>query len=153
MFGCFCKICMHWRIVHFIHGFFFLRAVCRRFLQQHEEYRDRLYEVEAPGSWTQRQNIWLNIQLGRYTLCKNVWLKRTKPSISLQYSDNWVFFSVVSLGINEENSRASGDRKTNNGNCSFQKVRTWFFSGKTESLSPIIHNTGSIYLQSTVTKL
>lgn len=56
---------------------FFWRTVCRRFLQQHEEYRDRLYEVEAPGSWTQRRNIWLNIQLGRYTLCKNVWLKGT----------------------------------------------------------------------------
>ncbi|XP_029697775.1 protein FAM169B isoform X3 [Takifugu rubripes] len=67
-------------------------AVCRRFLQQREEYRDRLYEVEAPGSWTQRRNIWLNIQLGCYTLC-----------------------------INEENSRASGDRKKNDGNCSSQE--------------------------------
>ncbi|XP_029697774.1 protein FAM169B isoform X2 [Takifugu rubripes] len=71
---------------------FFLRTVCRRFLQQREEYRDRLYEVEAPGSWTQRRNIWLNIQLGCYTLC-----------------------------INEENSRASGDRKKNDGNCSSQE--------------------------------
>uniref|UniRef100_A0A3B4Y5X4 Family with sequence similarity 169 member B n=1 Tax=Seriola lalandi dorsalis TaxID=1841481 RepID=A0A3B4Y5X4_SERLL len=44
-----------------------MAAVCRRFLQQHEEHRDRLYEVEAPGGWTQRQNIWLNIQLGRYS--------------------------------------------------------------------------------------
>lgn len=43
---------------------FFL--VIRKFLQQHEEHRARLYEVEAPGGWTQRRNIWLNIQLGRY---------------------------------------------------------------------------------------
>ncbi|XP_038130376.1 protein FAM169B [Cyprinodon tularosa] len=42
-------------------------AVIGRFLQQHEEHRERLYEVEAPGGWTQRRNIWLNIQLGRYT--------------------------------------------------------------------------------------
>ncbi|KAK2841819.1 hypothetical protein Q5P01_012019 [Channa striata] len=41
-------------------------AVCMKFLQQHKEYRERLYEVEAPGAWTQRRNIWLNIQLGRY---------------------------------------------------------------------------------------
>uniref|UniRef100_A0A3P8SHW6 Family with sequence similarity 169 member B n=1 Tax=Amphiprion percula TaxID=161767 RepID=A0A3P8SHW6_AMPPE len=34
----------------------------KRFLQQHEEHRERLYEVEAPGGWTQRRNIWLNIQ-------------------------------------------------------------------------------------------
>ncbi|TKS72937.1 hypothetical protein D9C73_007014 [Collichthys lucidus] len=42
--------------------------LCRRFLQRHEDERERLYEVEAPGSWTQRRNIWLNIQLGRYSL-------------------------------------------------------------------------------------
>ncbi|XP_029908617.1 protein FAM169B-like [Myripristis murdjan] len=42
-------------------------AVCKRFLQQHEEHRERLYEVEAPGGWTQRRNIWLSIQLGRYS--------------------------------------------------------------------------------------
>ncbi|XP_026167626.1 protein FAM169B isoform X2 [Mastacembelus armatus] len=39
-------------------------AVCRRFLQQHKEHRERLYEVEAPGGWIQRRNIWLIIQLG-----------------------------------------------------------------------------------------
>uniref|UniRef100_A0A087XIF1 Family with sequence similarity 169 member B n=1 Tax=Poecilia formosa TaxID=48698 RepID=A0A087XIF1_POEFO len=38
-------------------------AVIRKFLQQHEEHRARLYEVEAPGGWSQRRNIWLNIQL------------------------------------------------------------------------------------------
>ncbi|KAM9854342.1 protein FAM169B [Aulostomus maculatus] len=43
-------------------------AVCRRFLQLHEDHRDNLYEVEAPGGWTQRRNIWLNIQLRRYSL-------------------------------------------------------------------------------------
>ncbi|XP_037110840.1 protein FAM169B isoform X2 [Syngnathus acus] len=41
-------------------------AVCRHFLQLNEDHRDRLYEVEAPGAWTQRRNIWLNIQLSRY---------------------------------------------------------------------------------------
>ncbi|XP_073327341.1 protein FAM169B [Pagrus major] len=46
-------------------------AVCRKFLQQHEDYQERLYEVEAPGGWSQRRNIWLNIKLGRYSLCIN----------------------------------------------------------------------------------
>ncbi|KAF7645193.1 hypothetical protein LDENG_00208640 [Lucifuga dentata] len=41
-------------------------AVCRKFLQQHKEHQERLYEVEAPGGWTQWRNIWLNIKLGRY---------------------------------------------------------------------------------------
>ncbi|XP_051512438.1 protein FAM169B isoform X2 [Myxocyprinus asiaticus] len=38
-------------------------GVCRKYLDIHEEERDRLYEVEAPGDWTQRRNVWLNIQL------------------------------------------------------------------------------------------
>ncbi|XP_020557218.1 soluble lamin-associated protein of 75 kDa isoform X7 [Oryzias latipes] len=50
-------------------GFYSIKPkVCRRFLQQQLELRGRLYEVEAPGDWTQRRNIWLNIQLGRYSL-------------------------------------------------------------------------------------
>nr|XP_040019418.1 protein FAM169B isoform X2 [Gasterosteus aculeatus aculeatus] len=43
-------------------------AVCRSFLQKHQERLEQLYEVEAPGGWTQRRNIWLGIKLGRYSL-------------------------------------------------------------------------------------
>ncbi|KAK7892025.1 hypothetical protein WMY93_023988 [Mugilogobius chulae] len=46
-------------------------SVCKKFLMQHKESRDVLYEVEAPGSWIQRRNIWLNIQLGCYSQCKS----------------------------------------------------------------------------------
>ncbi|XP_056271916.1 protein FAM169B isoform X2 [Pseudoliparis swirei] len=45
-----------------------MAAVCRSFLQQHQEHLEQLYEVAAPGDWTQRWNIWLSIQLGRYSL-------------------------------------------------------------------------------------
>ncbi|XP_070982041.1 protein FAM169B isoform X2 [Oncorhynchus clarkii lewisi] len=41
--------------------------VCSKYLQMHQDQRDRLYEVEAPGGWGQRRNIWLNIQLNRST--------------------------------------------------------------------------------------
>ncbi|XP_029290142.1 protein FAM169B [Cottoperca gobio] len=68
-------------------------AVCRSFLQQHEEHVDTLYEVEAPGGWTQRRNIWLSIQLGRY-----------------------------SVGISEESSPTSGDTQRNKGHDSSQKT-------------------------------
>ncbi|KAJ8417413.1 hypothetical protein AAFF_G00286400 [Aldrovandia affinis] len=37
--------------------------VCRKYLQAQDQDRDRLYEVEAPGGWTQRRNVWLSIQL------------------------------------------------------------------------------------------
>ncbi|KAL4623541.1 protein FAM169B isoform X1 [Arapaima gigas] len=40
--------------------------VCRKYLVFHEAQRDRLYEVEAPGNWSQRRNVWLNLQLGSY---------------------------------------------------------------------------------------
>lgn len=44
-----------------------LSPVCSKYLQMHQDQRDRLYEVEAPGGWGQRRNIWLNIQLNRST--------------------------------------------------------------------------------------
>ncbi|KAL0968265.1 hypothetical protein UPYG_G00264480 [Umbra pygmaea] len=37
--------------------------VCKKFLVMNPELRDQLYEVEGPGAWGQRRNIWLNIQL------------------------------------------------------------------------------------------
>ncbi|KAL2094089.1 hypothetical protein ACEWY4_011401 [Coilia grayii] len=38
-------------------------AVCRKFLELHEEERERLYEVEGAGAWGQRRNVWLGLQL------------------------------------------------------------------------------------------
>ncbi|XP_061451570.1 protein FAM169B-like isoform X2 [Rhineura floridana] len=37
--------------------------VCRRFFAIHPEEQSRLWEVEAPGDWSQRASIWLKIQL------------------------------------------------------------------------------------------
>ncbi|XP_074405859.1 protein FAM169B, partial [Zonotrichia albicollis] len=37
--------------------------VCQKFLQAHPEEQKRLWEVEAPGDWSQRLNIWLKIQM------------------------------------------------------------------------------------------
>ncbi|XP_078539263.1 protein FAM169B-like isoform X2 [Lissotriton helveticus] len=37
--------------------------VCQKFLWSHPEEQDRLWEVVAPGDWSQRENIWLKIQL------------------------------------------------------------------------------------------
>ncbi|XP_004693019.1 PREDICTED: protein FAM169B [Condylura cristata] len=39
--------------------------VCRKFLLAHPEEQGRLWEVEPPGAWGQRGNIWLKIQLQR----------------------------------------------------------------------------------------
>ncbi|XP_036441358.1 protein FAM169B isoform X2 [Colossoma macropomum] len=38
-------------------------GVCKKYLETHQEQRERLYEVEAPGEWSQRRNVWLSIQL------------------------------------------------------------------------------------------
>lgn len=40
-------------------------TVCRKFLEIHQEERERLYEVESPGDWGQRRNVWLGLQLHR----------------------------------------------------------------------------------------
>ncbi|KAM5207233.1 protein FAM169B-like isoform 2-T2 [Hipposideros larvatus] len=37
--------------------------VCRKFLLTHPEERGRLWEVEPPGAWGQRDSIWLKVQL------------------------------------------------------------------------------------------
>ncbi|XP_070334276.1 protein FAM169B isoform X2 [Odocoileus virginianus] len=37
--------------------------VCRKFLAAHPAERGRLWEVEPPGAWGQRGNIWLKVQL------------------------------------------------------------------------------------------
>ncbi|XP_035746490.1 LOW QUALITY PROTEIN: protein FAM169B [Egretta garzetta] len=37
--------------------------VCQKFLQTYPEEQKRLWEVEAPGDWNQRVNIWLKIQM------------------------------------------------------------------------------------------
>lgn len=41
----------------------FLLSVCQKFLQAHPEEQKRLWEVEAPGDWGQRVNVWLKIQM------------------------------------------------------------------------------------------
>ncbi|XP_072138178.1 protein FAM169B, partial [Mobula birostris] len=38
--------------------------VCHRYLQARPEEQDRLWEVESPGGWSQRENVWLLIQMG-----------------------------------------------------------------------------------------
>lgn len=43
--------------------FGFLSSVCQKFLQTYPEEQKRLWEVEAPGDWSQRVNIWLKIQM------------------------------------------------------------------------------------------
>ncbi|XP_060611630.2 protein FAM169B-like isoform X4 [Anolis sagrei] len=45
-------------------AFYTIKAkVCQKFLELHPEEQPRLWEVEAPGDWSQRVSIWLKIQL------------------------------------------------------------------------------------------
>ncbi|XP_051952609.1 protein FAM169B isoform X2 [Xyrauchen texanus] len=56
-------------------------GVCRKYLEIHEEERDRLYEVEAPGDWTQRRNVWLNVQLQRIPTDRKGTTRPEKPGV------------------------------------------------------------------------
>ncbi|XP_077173442.1 protein FAM169B-like isoform X3 [Paroedura picta] len=42
--------------------------VCRRFLDTRPEEQARLWEVEAPGDWSQRTSVWLTVQLAQRPL-------------------------------------------------------------------------------------
>ncbi|KAM3608888.1 uncharacterized protein V6R79_006321 [Siganus canaliculatus] len=75
-------------------------AVCRRFLQQHEEHRERLYEVEAPGGWSQRRNIWLNMQLGRFSECEKLPSDKNCQTKDVFLNSNGL--TCLSLGNEEE---------------------------------------------------
>ncbi|KAM6202420.1 protein FAM169B-like [Rhynchocyon petersi] len=48
--------------------------VCRKFLLAHPEERGRLWEVEPPGSWGHRLNVWLKIRLQQSQLPAICWL-------------------------------------------------------------------------------
>ncbi|XP_069841169.1 protein FAM169B-like isoform X2 [Dendropsophus ebraccatus] len=47
------------------------KKVCGRFLADNHKEQDRLWEVDPPGDWSQRTNIWLQIQLGETPVIKN----------------------------------------------------------------------------------
>ncbi|XP_078063381.1 protein FAM169B-like isoform X2 [Mustelus asterias] len=38
--------------------------VCSKYLQSRPHEHDRVWQVEAPGDWSQRVNVWLQIQMG-----------------------------------------------------------------------------------------
>ncbi|XP_026565186.1 protein FAM169B [Pseudonaja textilis] len=48
-----------------------MEKVCQKFLETYPKEQPRLWEVEAPGDWTQRINIWLKIQLEETRFPKN----------------------------------------------------------------------------------
>ncbi|CAB1313834.1 unnamed protein product [Coregonus sp. 'balchen'] len=61
----------HWRrrglALQILTDLYILPQRGRYDLLNHMKQRDRLYEVETPGGWGQRRNIWLNLQLNRST--------------------------------------------------------------------------------------
>ncbi|XP_067871263.1 protein FAM169B isoform X3 [Heterodontus francisci] len=46
-------------------GFYTVKQeVCSKYLQSMPHEQDRVWEVEPPGDWSQRLNVWLQIQMG-----------------------------------------------------------------------------------------
>ncbi|XP_054886042.1 protein FAM169B [Poeciliopsis prolifica] len=95
-------------------------AVIRKFLLQHEEHQARLYEVEAPGEWTQRRNIWLNIQLGRYASEQPRPAVLTPPS-PCNSSAPLMPTSAQLCDVNQEDRSPSSER-SGKGCCSSERT-------------------------------
>lgn len=123
-------------------------SVCRKFLQQHEDYQERLYEVEAPGGWSQRRNIWLNIKLGRYSLCNNlmyvyiyIYIVYDFSVLSVPSVLMWCRLALVFLGFNEESGPTSGETQRNEVSLSFSLLMLCLFSDLTFALMFMYHTT------------
>uniref|UniRef100_A0A8C4WAX3 Protein FAM169B n=1 Tax=Gopherus evgoodei TaxID=1825980 RepID=A0A8C4WAX3_9SAUR len=71
--------------------------VCHRFLQTHPEEQDRLWEVEAPGDWSQRVSIWLKIQL-EPALSESDYLNFTGKSYASLMMTKCCFLSLAAHG-------------------------------------------------------
>ncbi|TRY66377.1 hypothetical protein DNTS_003348 [Danionella cerebrum] len=87
--------------------------VCKKYLENHKEDRERLYEVEAPGEWAQRRNVWLNIQLnylcvnseqGPESSCRQ---ERSETDLEVGFKEQW--------GSSSKDKPSSGKKRPKNG--------------------------------------
>ncbi|KAM6350852.1 protein FAM169B-like [Alca torda] len=74
--------------------------VCQKFLQSYPEEQKRLWEVEAPGDWSQRVNIWLKIQM------------ESSPSGILSIFHTQRNTKEAEVGSRMENAQTSKPRQT-----------------------------------------
>ncbi|XP_073785311.1 protein FAM169B isoform X1 [Danio rerio] len=104
-------------------------GVCKKYLEVHEKERERLYEVEAPGEWPQRRNVWLNIQLR--DLPKHCGNSEQGPHCSSSHERSHADLKEEDIpqhyGSSVKNTPSSGKKrpadKTNTG-ANFKKART-----------------------------
>ncbi|XP_053437761.1 protein FAM169B-like isoform X2 [Nycticebus coucang] len=82
--------------------------VCRRFLRAWPEERGRLWEVETPGAWGQRSNIWLKVQL------QQAGLPDSYPGNSKEEE----------VGVNGHGQTSQGNRPRQSANGEGNKERT-----------------------------
>ncbi|XP_053437764.1 uncharacterized protein LOC128579727 isoform X5 [Nycticebus coucang] len=83
-------------------------TVCRRFLRAWPEERGRLWEVETPGAWGQRSNIWLKVQL------QQAGLPDSYPGNSKEEE----------VGVNGHGQTSQGNRPRQSANGEGNKERT-----------------------------
>ncbi|XP_048024732.1 protein FAM169B isoform X1 [Megalobrama amblycephala] len=105
-------------------------GVCKKYLWTHKEERDRLYEVEAPGEWAQRRNVWLKIQLR--DLPKHCGNSEQSPHSSYRHETSEVDFeeegilqqcgSSVSLKHTSNSEKKRPAEQSNTG-TNFKKAR------------------------------
>ncbi|KAM3925446.1 protein FAM169B-like [Leptodactylus fuscus] len=103
--------------------------VCGRFLADNAKEQDRLWEVDPPGDWSQRTNIWLQIQLGETPVMKNCPVERSSDHIQKEVP------TLADQGDPDIRNTASAKDERNTG-CSTQQL-----SKKRKNRAQQVYNT------------
>ncbi|XDB62079.1 hypothetical protein ABFV05_015695 [Capra hircus] len=99
--------------------------VCRKFLAAHPAERGRLWEVEPPGAWGQRGNIWLKIQLQQSRLHPDSHSGHSKEAVATRGQTSQDDGPRLSHNGEDHKEGISGDQEQTNGDHAVKAAAGW----------------------------
>ncbi|XP_045019647.1 protein FAM169B isoform X4 [Bubalus bubalis] len=99
--------------------------VCRKFLTAHPAERGRLWEVEPPGAWGQRDNIWLKVQLQQSRLHLDSHPGHSKEAMATRGQTSQDDGPRLSHNGEDHKERISGDREQTGGDHALKAAEGW----------------------------
>uniref|UniRef100_A0A3Q1MHY0 Family with sequence similarity 169 member B n=1 Tax=Bos taurus TaxID=9913 RepID=A0A3Q1MHY0_BOVIN len=99
--------------------------VCRKFLAAHPAERGRLWEVEPPGAWGQRDNIWLKVQLQQSRLHLDSHPGHSKEAVATRGQTSQDDGPGLSHNGEDHKARISRDREQTDGDHAVKAAAGW----------------------------